>query len=302
VAITSVGYDGSVTEVEWAGLAQFVGSAYAVGGLNDWRVETVAGQDRTVRILPGTGYGHGVADLSDANVTLQLPTIGSGTRWDLVVARRDWQPPGGTTTFTHVTGTATQQIPAGRKSGPGVEDDQPLALVQVTAGQTLPTGIVDLRVLPSKVLSVWSLLALPDATIGTVARVGPVEYIRGGSGWQRSPALASLVTLAGGWYQPASRGPVRVSKDGNGMCHLSGVAGNQFAYDAASGPYLILTLPTGFRPLFTEHYALALASDSRRVVEAEVRTNGQVLVVNSGGLVPVGRFHGFGGMSFYAGD
>jgi hypothetical protein len=44
-----------------------------------------------------------------------------------------------------INGGATPVIPGGRQVGPGNIDDQPLALVQVTAGQTQPTAIIDLR-------------------------------------------------------------------------------------------------------------------------------------------------------------
>jgi hypothetical protein len=57
---------------------------------------------------------------------------------------RDWTPPGGSTTGGKITGTTTKQIPP-RSNTAGVTDDQPLALVQWTAGQTQPTAIVDLR-------------------------------------------------------------------------------------------------------------------------------------------------------------
>lgn len=145
MTITSIGYDGSINETQWANLASALGAQYAVLDATHWKVEPVAGSDRTVRILSGSGYGHGVLDESDALVTIQLPTIASGSRWDLIVARRDWQPPGGATTFTYVSGNASRVIPSTRASSPGITDEQPLALVQVTAGQTLPTAIVDLR-------------------------------------------------------------------------------------------------------------------------------------------------------------
>lgn len=146
MAIVSKFYDGPVTESDWAQNRLGV-PAYGVAGSSDWLVSAVAGQDRTVSIAAGSGFGHGVADTSDANETIQLDTISSGSRWDLIAMRRDWQPAaGGPSAFVKVTGTGTKQLPAGRLNDPGVQDDQPLALVQVSAGQTQPTAIVDLRV------------------------------------------------------------------------------------------------------------------------------------------------------------
>jgi hypothetical protein len=45
-----------------------------------------------------------------------------------------------------VNGTTAPIIPPGRTTGPGVVDEQPIALVQVTAGVASPTAYIDLRV------------------------------------------------------------------------------------------------------------------------------------------------------------
>lgn len=144
MAIVSKFYDGPVTESDWA--KNRMGSPfYGVNTSDSWNVSATTG-DRTISIAVGDGFGHGVADVSDTNVTLQLDPITSGSRWDLIAMRRDWQPvAGGPSAFVKVTGQASKIIPAGRLNNPGVQDDQPLALVQVTAGQTQPTAIVDLR-------------------------------------------------------------------------------------------------------------------------------------------------------------
>lgn len=172
------GFDGSITEVEFAQLARLLGAPYAADGPDDCKVTVVAGADRTVQIAPGTIYGHGVRSVNDAPITVQLPVIASGTRWDLIAARRDWQPPSGTCVAVSVQGTAQTTLPAGREAEPGVLDDQPLALVQVTAGQTLPTKVVDLRAWPSKVITAASLLAVPDAPLGAEVVIGGRRYRR----------------------------------------------------------------------------------------------------------------------------
>ncbi|MDQ1053167.1 hypothetical protein QE394_001095 [Arthrobacter sp. SORGH_AS 212] len=150
VAFTSYGYDTTVDkpygEAAWADAHPSVGTArYGVRSPLDWKVTAVAGQDRTVSINAGRGFGHGVTDKTVENDTIQLATIASGSRWDLIVARRDWTPTAGMTKFEKVSGGSTAAIPGGRIVGPGNIDDQPLALVQVTAGQTQPTAIIDLR-------------------------------------------------------------------------------------------------------------------------------------------------------------
>jgi len=150
VEFFSRGYDTTstnpYTEAAWADAHPSIGLAtYGVRSPNHWKVTAVAGQDRTVSINAGMGFGHGVTDSTPTNDTIQLDTIATGSRWDLIACRRDWTPTAGVSKFVKVNGGATAVVPGGRLYGPGNIDDQPLALVQVTAGQTQPTGIIDLR-------------------------------------------------------------------------------------------------------------------------------------------------------------
>lgn len=145
MAITSVGYDGSVSEAQWAKMIPLVGTShYGVAGSGDWKVTAHATLDRGVSIATGTGWGMGVMDTSDATVSLQAASIGSGSRWDMVVARRNWSGTGGTTTFAIIGGSSAKALPS-RNTNEGTLDDQPLALVQFTAGSTAATAIIDLR-------------------------------------------------------------------------------------------------------------------------------------------------------------
>ena len=150
VTFTSYGYDTTsgnpFTEIAWADAHPLIGSGrYGVRSAGDWVVSAVAGADRTVSIAPGFGFASGVIDKTTENDTIQLDTVSSGSRWDLIVARRDWTPTAGETKFMKINGGSVKAIPGGRSMIPGGIDDQPLALVQVTAGQTQPTAIVDLR-------------------------------------------------------------------------------------------------------------------------------------------------------------
>jgi hypothetical protein len=147
LAFVSVGYDGPIDERQWAELIPSVGSSfYGVKGPQDLQVTAVAGAPMTVSVAPGTAWGMGVMDTELGNTTLECDPIASGTRWDLIALRRDWQPTaGGPSSLAVVKGTATAGIPAARLNEPGVQDDQPLALVQWTAGKTNPTAIIDLR-------------------------------------------------------------------------------------------------------------------------------------------------------------
>lgn len=149
VTFYSHGYDSTidnpVDEDVWQDMHPAIGqSTYAVRSPADWKVTAVSGADRTVSIAAGRGVGKGVVDKTVESDTIQLDPIASGSRWDLIATRRDPTPSAAVSEFTKVNGGSSPVIPGGRLAGPGIHD-QPLALVQVTAGQTQPTGFIDLR-------------------------------------------------------------------------------------------------------------------------------------------------------------
>jgi hypothetical protein len=178
LAISSAGFDGVVDEVQFARMAAFMGSQYAVGLSTDLKPSVVSSADRTVAIAPGTAFGHGVLSVSDATVNLQGAIVTSGTRWDTVVLRRDWQAPGGTATFMLLQGSSTKLVATSRQNTPGVLDDQLIALVRFQAGQNLAQEIVDLRSWPAKVVLANDLAALPKSPLGTEAIVNGVRWRR----------------------------------------------------------------------------------------------------------------------------
>lgn len=179
MAISSYGYEGSITEREFAIASGFFGSDYGVSGASDFKVSIQATGDRLVSIAAGTAYGRGVLDISNSAVTVQLDGIASGSRWDAIVIRRDWTPVvGGLTSVTKVTGSSQQVVPGNLNRDPGVRDDQVLALVQVTAGNTTPTAIIDLRMFAAKAALMTDLRAWPDAPLGALATVDGITYRR----------------------------------------------------------------------------------------------------------------------------
>lgn len=140
--ITSTGYEGTVDYAEWARLTSHMGAQYGVVGKDSFAVAAGVG-DRVLSVQPGSVAGQGILDVSDTVESLTGAPVASGNRWDLVVLRRDW----GTmsSTLVLVQGGATASIPA-RSTNPGVQDDQPLALVRFSAGQTAAQEVIDLRV------------------------------------------------------------------------------------------------------------------------------------------------------------
>ena len=167
MTIRSVGYEGSVGELEWSAyLATRLGRPPGVEGPGDFEVTATSGMQ--VRVAAGAASGFGIADFSDAAESITIESVASGTRYDAVVLRRDWAgtsttPTGsatqGRTYVAVVKGGAAQMIPA-VQSIPGQLADQLLALVRVTAGQSTVTVSDDLRATHSSAAVVRSLLAM----------------------------------------------------------------------------------------------------------------------------------------------
>lgn len=258
MAITSAGYDGTVTEVQWASLIPSAGSSeYGVLGASDFNVTAHPTTAYAVNVSAGTAWGQGVLDVSDSVVTVQCDAPATGVvRWDLICARRDWRPlAGGPTTLTKVNGGTAADIPAGRNNTPGTLDDQPLFLVQWTGGQTQPTAFIDLRCWAGN----GGLSARNDLVRKYLTRVGTrVEIL--GTHWQRRVDTNG----AAEWINEDASGPwVNLQLNSgwvsNGIAQartLHGGAFVQVAIDArfTGGPaiyegWAIANLPGGLVPV-----------------------------------------------------
>lgn len=275
MTITSYGYpavgasSGNIDAVAWSQLQEELGVAYSVQGLSDWAVTVVAGLDRTVAIAAGKGYGRGVFDVNSAPVNVQLDTVaGTGTRWDLIVARRNWTTP--VTVFTKVNGTAVAGIPTGRNVGPGALDDQPIALVQITGGQTAPTAVIDLRTWASKVTTTNDLRALVDPRNGDEAVVSDVRYRYVSPGmWVPAGDLPPYVKLIQG--APYSGFGSQVFQNFNfGLADVHGTPG----YLSTSGGRVNILQPG----VYTFSLDVCLVNDRPTQIEGRiVDSNGNIL-------------------------
>lgn len=140
--IVSRGYEGTVDYEDWAVLTTHLGAQYSVFDVDSFGLSAGPG-DRQVVLAPGRAAGQGIYDISDSPVTLAGASVLSGSRWDMVALRRNYES--GETIPVLVTGGAARAIPE-RENTPGVLDDHPLFLARFTAGQTAVQEIVDLRV------------------------------------------------------------------------------------------------------------------------------------------------------------
>lgn len=251
MTITSVGYAGTITDSNWRRIAvSAVGSLYGVDDYTSFRVTAGPG-DRALSIAPGGAFGLGVRDTSDAAVVVNGGTVASGSRWDLVVLRRNWGAK--TTTPVIIAGTANRALPA-RNTGFDALNDQPLALVRFSAGQTVVQEIIDLRCIPGDggVVAFHDLARSYLDRVGTVVRIGDLVWTRtinatgspvwvssdlGDSGW-------SDVPYGVGWAAPNAELQLRVRRLA-GMVELRGAAkrtGNEASVS------LLGTVPSTFAP------------------------------------------------------
>lgn len=137
----SLGYAGSITETTGKDYWNRIGaSKYGVVGSGDLKVSTTTG-DRMLLIASGIAWGHNIQDELQTSVSVQLNSVASGSRWDLVVVRRDVTAG---TSIEVVQGTGSKVLPSLTTTAAS-HGDQPLALCRVQAGSTTVQEIVDLR-------------------------------------------------------------------------------------------------------------------------------------------------------------
>jgi len=240
MADTSYGYPGSI---DAAGLAKWVpnvGAAqYFVTGANDAKV-TLGSGDRGVSIRSGTVGGDGILDIFNGNTNLNLASVGSGSRWDMLVCRRTWSstPGASTSNYTIIQGSATKGLPA-RNNNKGVQSDQPIALCRVTAGQTQVQEIVDLRCwahnggLYAKDELVKGYLDEP----GTHLTIGDKTWIRTVSNGVSSDSVA--------WVEAGGANSINLYNRGSQMRGNPSVSGTQ-GFLIQAGESFVSTDSNGF--------------------------------------------------------
>jgi hypothetical protein len=285
MAFTSIGYDGSVNEKQWAELVPSVGAAtYGVKEADDLKVSAVAGQALTVSVASGAGWGHGVLDTETANTTVACEALSSGTRWDLIALRRNWQPlAGGPTSVVAISGTSTKELPSTRLIVPGVEDDQPLALVQWSSTQTQPADIIDLRC--------WAGnggLVAKDDLVRTFMLAPATRIHINGTEWVRRPGdndslewvsldsanLTSDVQAIGpGWTALTGNHKPRLVRQGRMVYLFGGIV-----QGTAASVINMLTIPVALRPANAGTMFIGSGVTSKRVAYELLLANGIVTI------------------------
>ena len=181
MALTSVYYDGPVTESQRA--QNRTGSPeYGVYGPEDFKVTAHPSIANAVIVKAGRAHGYGVTDTADIDQIVNCTPLSVGqSRWDLIVVRRNWQPAlGGPSTLVAMHAGGIPAIPAQRKVGPGVEDDQPLAFIKWQGGTSAPVEFIDLRTWQANggTVGAHDLVRTYLNTPGTRLWINGIDWIR----------------------------------------------------------------------------------------------------------------------------
>ena len=171
---SSLGYAGEVNELTGKDFWNRIGaSKYGVVGADDLKVSTTTG-DRMLLVGSGIAWGHNIQDTLQTSLSVQLNSVASGSRWDLIVVRRDVTAG---SSVEVVQGSSARTLPS-LTSTAASHPDQPIALCRVSAGSTTVQEIIDLRCWAANggVLAVDKLardyLAVPGARV----RIGRGEH------------------------------------------------------------------------------------------------------------------------------
>ena len=200
--LRSVGYEGTIMpNQDWAKWQWSAGARYMVYNNDTLVARPVSDGTREIEFVGGVIGGWGIQDELGNGGRVQLPLVETGTEWFLVSARRTW----GTsqrTTFS-VTPAGSSPILPTRQTSPGEVDDQPLCLVAMTAGQSVPGEIRDLRVIGT---GGTFFLANDELALsymgfdGITIRIGDTVWQRkitstGARTWDKQPGVTGRIAL-----------------------------------------------------------------------------------------------------------
>lgn len=200
MAVTAKGFDQTLTEVDWAKLSVGVGVPYCVVEGMELAAYTTA--SATAGAQSGVAVVYGVrVELSSAEL-LVLPIPTTGSRWDLIALRVNWDT--NSASVVAVTGGSSPTLPPGRQQTVGAAFDMPLMLARVEAGQNRIMEYIDLRVFASKMLQAADVRALPPTMPGGRAVVAGTPYHNpDGLAWVAGPDV-TLAKAANTSYSSSS--------------------------------------------------------------------------------------------------
>jgi hypothetical protein len=193
VTISSAGYPGTFTAPpsRWAMMQQGLGVRYWVRSAASLLATPLQAGTRQLSLAPGDFGGHGVVD-SSTGETVQLPVVATGTRYFLIVARRTWGAANATTIEVIDAGTTITALPA-RNANPGTIDDQPLWLVPMSAGSSVPGTPIDLRLIGTD----KGVFQANSDLVRQYANFEGIEIVIGTTRWRRGSGSSGSAEWVG---------------------------------------------------------------------------------------------------------
>lgn len=267
MAIETAGFQGTVSESQWAEIAKGFGQKYTlVDG------PAVRSSGRIVYVDPRSSVGAGVLVKNTTVESLTIPAPATGTgQWYLVALRRTWGASRGAA-YTLIPGLAGTNVaqsappttfPAARNKQVGLIDDEPVAWAYARSG--------------TSVLQLWPMHARPSAVVpGIWALWDPIEqgFMRAwveadnaeavwtGSAWILQAYDTGWVncSLFSGIAMQGSMLP-QVRRIGKLVKMYWGIAasGSNLSPNASKDAF---TIPEGFRPPSGRSFYGAVASSS----------------------------------------
>lgn len=133
MAIVCKGYDGVLTEVDWAQMASMQGGMPSVRGIHDFKCTVhVVDVNVNVTVNAGAAWAHGVMCTMNTQDTVSGTLPGPGyTRFDYVVLTRDWST--NSAFLEIVRGGSVDSPKSVLTSQPGVKHQQLLATMKLTS-------------------------------------------------------------------------------------------------------------------------------------------------------------------------
>lgn len=178
MALTSIGYAGTIGPGGWVDIQRTIGCRYAVLHPGHLRLgATTSG----VTLTAGSAGGGGVYDTWDSQALVTLTKPSSGTSWWLIAIRRNWTSLASSLVAIPAGTTTPSSLPS-RNTTMGVIDDQPLWLVSWAASSSTPdmASAIDLRLIgrgPSNYVATHDMVMSYFLEAGATLRIGRVDWV-----------------------------------------------------------------------------------------------------------------------------
>lgn len=296
MAINSVGYTGTVDQVDFSKMLNGVADHGVVGEWNDSSLSAskVTAQ-RTMLVQPGAVWVPGVlTELTVATNATAAGALSGSSRIDLLVAKFNWST--GLTTFEMKAGTSGSGVPPSVTQTPGVLWEVPLrqgTLTTASPSEYVSSSVIERRYWLQQGKYVLSnATQLPPAKIGAEAyRPDSNQALRyNGTGWDTYKAYSDS-----GWSQIIA--PIGGFTGGTWGRIVNGMASVAFPWvkgstSITSATNIDITLPAAYIPSFDQPFSALYAESPKAPVLVTLTNGSPVLRINGLVLTAGARLQG----------